>query len=181
MLRRGEPIIARMEQQYPVLRRWREERAKTLEPPNDELDPTAAVRFGQTHLFVNSMYSDDGFKLVLGVPLTVLAVTVELEIMAELRMDLAIVAKQSLGQFGTNQGIRFHAGFGIAYIPQDKNRRAFAGISKARCGEATFSEYHSTLGLLQSLLFLAGLRKSSTFGLWSVFAGDNVINIEVIN
>ena len=83
---------------------------------------------------------------------------------------MAIVQKQMIGQCITNQGLRFHSGLGIAYVPQDKLRRAFDGIQAALAGHLLLREYHSLLGLLQSLLFVVGLRKSATFGLWSPFA-----------
>ena len=174
MMVRSAPIVAAMERRYPLLREWRERRS-VLEPSPDTADPTAAVRYGQSRLYTTSMYSDDGFKLALGVDLAVLSLTIEIEIMGELKLPLAIVSKQSLGQAGTNQGIRFHTGFGIAYIPQDKSRRAHAGIAAAKAHQATPREYHSTLGLLQSLLFVAGMSRSATFGLWSVFAGGEAM------
>jgi hypothetical protein len=49
-----------------------EKRRTLLEPPNDPLDPTARVRFGQAQLFAMSMYTDDAHKKILSVELAVL-------------------------------------------------------------------------------------------------------------
>ena len=121
-----------MVKRYPVLGDWLEQRRQLLEPPHDPRDPTARVRFGQARFFSASMYTDDGQKTILGVDLTILGLQVEIAIYRELNLTMAIVPKQSLGQFGTSQGIRFHTGLGIVYVPQDKARRAFAGTGCVR-------------------------------------------------
>jgi hypothetical protein len=64
-----------------------------------------------------------------------------------------------------------HSGLGIVYVPHDKLRRSFSSISQAEAGTLSLRDYHSLLGLLQSLIFVVGLRRSSTFGLWEPLAG----------
>ena len=171
MFERSVPVVDALCQQYPIIEQWLKDRRAALEPPDNSLDATAAVRYGQARLFSASQYTDDGHKLTLGVDLTVLGLRVELEIKHDLKLDMAIVQKQSLGQYGTNQGIRLHTGLGLSYVPEDKLRRAFSGIDAAEAGSSTPREYQSTVGLLQSLLFVAGMRRSSTYGLWA-FASD---------
>ena len=119
-----------------------------------------------------SMYTDDAHKKILSVELAVLGLRCWLEITSSLNLTMAIVQKQMIGQFVTNQGLRFHSGFGIVYVPQDKLRRSFSSVSDAEAGVLSLRDYHSLLGLLQSLIFVVGLRRSATFGLWEPLAGD---------
>ena len=100
MLHRSTAIVAAMEERHPIIKEWREAR-RALEPPPDGLDPTAQIRYGQARLFANSMYSDDGFKIILGVELTVLALTVEIEIMTEKAVVYVIMMlpRCCLGQY----------------------------------------------------------------------------------
>jgi hypothetical protein len=148
-----------------------EERRKLLEPPENELDPTEKVRLGQSQLFAMSMYTDDAHKKILSVELAVLGLRSWLKVTSSLNLTMAIVQKQMIGQFVTNQGLRFHSGLGIVYVPHDKLRRSFASISAAAAGTLSLRDYHSLLGLLQSLIFVVGLRRSATFGLWEPLAG----------
>ena len=174
MLRECGTVVEALCRRFPVLTRWMEERRKLLEPPAeaDWLDPTARVRLGQAQLFAMSMYTDDAHKKILSVELAVLGLRTWLKITSSLNLTMAIVQKQMIGQFITNQGLRFHSGFGIVYVPHDKLRRSFASISEAAAGTLTLRDYHSLLGLLQSLIFVVGLRRSSTFGLWAPLSGD---------
>jgi hypothetical protein len=172
MLKRCGPIVEGLCKLYPVLVRWMDERRRLLEPPDNPLDPTEKIRLGQAQLFVMSMYTDDAHKKILSVELAVLGLRCWLEITSSLNLTMAIVQKQMIGQFVTNQGLRFHSGFGIVYVPQDKLRRSFSSISDAEAGVLPLRDYHSLLGLLQSLIFVVGLRRSSTFGLWEPLAGD---------
>eukprot|EP00965_Chrysotila_dentata_P109855 3630085-Pleurochrysis_carterae.AAC.1 len=72
------------------------------------------------------MYTDDGTHGVLGVSLAVLALQVWLALTATIKLIMAIVDKQELGTAITCQGVRLHAAFGIAFVPEDKRRRAIA-------------------------------------------------------
>jgi hypothetical protein len=130
-LKRCGPIVESLCKLYPVLTRWMDERRKLLEPPDNPLDPTERVRLGQAQLFVMSMYTDDAHKKILSVELAVLGLRCWLEITSSLNLTMAIVQKQMIGQFVTNQGLRFHSGFGIVYVPQDKLRRSFSSVSDA--------------------------------------------------
>ena len=103
--------------------------------------------------------------------LAVLGLRSWLKVTSSLNLTMAIVQKQMIGQFVTNQGLRFHSGFGIVYVPHDKLRRSFASISPAEAGTLSLRDYHSLLGLLQSLIFVVGLRRSATFGLWEPLTG----------
>ena len=170
MLERSVATVAALCQRYPVLAKWQQRRKKDLEPPTDGGDRTAAIRMGQSCFWCMSMYSDDTHQKILSSELMLLGLRVWIEITTELRLTMAIVQKQMIGQCITNQGLRFHSGLGITYVPQDKLRRAFQGLRDAMAGRSTLREYHSLLGLLQSLLFVVGLRKSATFGLWTPFA-----------
>jgi hypothetical protein len=173
MLKECGPIVDALCSRFPVLLRWIEERRKLLEPPASQLDPTEKVRLGQSQLFAMSMYSDDAHKKILSVELAVLGLRSWLKITSSLNLTMAIVQKQMIGQFITNQGLRFHSGFGIVYVPHDKLRRSFASISEASAGTLSLRDYHSLLGLLQSLIFVVGLRRSATFGLWEpLSSGD---------
>ena len=173
MLKRSKSIVEALCEKYPVLRRWRDERKQRLEPPSDSRDPTEAVRLAQSCFWSMSMYTDDSHQKILGCDLTILGLRVWLEITSELNLTMAIVMKQMIGQCVTNQGLRFHSGLGIVYVPSDKLRRCFEGITRIEKGHATLREYHSILGLLQSLLFVVGMRRSATFGMWAPFAGPS--------
>ena len=176
MLRECGPIVEALCQRFPILTRWMDERRRLLEPPaesSSRLDPTEKVRFGQAQLFAMSMYTDDAHKKILSVELAVLGLRTWLKITSSLNLTMAIVQKQMIGQFVTNQGLRFHSGFGIVYVPHDKLRRSFASISEASAGTLSLRDYHSLLGLLQSLIFVVGLRRSSTFGLWGPLSGGD--------
>lgn len=172
MLKRCGPIVDGLCKLYPVLTRWMDERRRLLEPPENPLDPTEKVRLGQAQLFAMSMYTDDAHKKILSVELAILGLRCWLDITSSLNLTMAIVQKQMIGQFVTNQGLRFHSGFGIVYVPHDKLRRSFSSISDAEAGVLSLRDYHSLLGLLQSLIFVVGLRRSATFGLWEPLAGD---------
>jgi hypothetical protein len=171
MLKVCGPVVDALCERYPVLVDWMERRRTLLEPPDDPLDPTARVRFGQAQLFAMSMYTDDAHKKILSVELAVLGLRSWLKVTSSLNLTMAIVQKQMIGQFVTNQGLRFHSGLGIVYVPHDKLRRTFASISEASAGTLSLRDYHSLLGLLQSLIFVVGLRRSATFGLWEPLAG----------
>ena len=158
MLKECGPIVDALCSRFPVLLGWIEERRKLLEPPASQLDPTERVRLGQSQLFAMSMYSDDAHKKILSIELAVLGLRCWLKITSSLNLTMAIVQKQMIGQFITNQGLRFHSGFGIVYVPHDKLRRSFASISEAAAGTLSLRDYHSLLGLLQSLIFVVGLR-----------------------
>ena len=171
MLKVCGPVVDALCERHPVLIDWMEKRRTLLEPPDDPLDPTARVRFGQAQLFAMSMYTDDAHKKILSVELAVLGLRSWLKVTSSLNLTMAIVQKQMIGQFVTNQGLRFHSGLGIVYVPHDKLRRTFASISEASAGTLSLRDYHSLLGLLQSLIFVVGLRRSATFGLWEPLAG----------
>ena len=171
MLRTCGPVVDALCRRHPILTEWMERRRELLEPPDDALDPTAKIRFGQAQLFSMSMYTDDAHKKILSVELAVLGLRSWLTVTSSLNLTMAIVQKQMIGQFVTNQGLRFHSGLGIVYVPHDKLRRSFASISEAVAGSLSLRDYHSLLGLLQSLIFVVGLRRSATFGLWEPLAG----------
>jgi hypothetical protein len=171
MLKACGPVVEALCKRHPILTEWMERRRELLEPPDDALDPTAKIRFGQAQLFSMSMYTDDAHKKILSVELAVLGLRSWLTVTSSLNLTMAIVQKQMIGQFVTNQGLRFHSGLGIVYVPHDKLRRSFASISEAVAGSLSLRDYHSLLGLLQSLIFVVGLRRSATFGLWEPLAG----------
>ena len=171
MLKACGPIVDALCRRHPILTKWMEQRRALLEPPDDPLDPTARIRFGQAQLFCMSMYTDDAHKKILSVELAVLGLRSWLKVTSSLNLTMAIVQKQMIGQFVTNQGLRFHSGFGIVYVPHDKLRRSFTSISQAEAGTLSLRDYHSLLGLLQSLIFVVGLRRSATFGLWEPLTG----------
>ena len=88
---------------------------------------------------------------------------------ASARLLMAIPAKQQLGTCVKWLGVRIAAGLGIAYVPPDKQQRAVSGIREARSGRATVDGYRQLLGLLVHCLFLAGMRRSALYGLFSPF------------
>ena len=173
MLKESGPIVDALCARYPALTGWMDERRRLLEPPDNPLDPTEKVRFGQAQFFAMSMYTDDAHQKILSTELTVLGLRCWLKVTSTLRLTMAIVQKQSIGQFVTNQGLRFHSGFGITYVPHDKLRRSFSSLAEASAGTLSLRDYHSLLGLLQSLIFVVGLRRSSTFGLWEPLASGD--------
>ena len=116
MLKECGPTVDALCARYPALTSWMNDRRQLLEPPDNPLDPTERVRFGQAQFFAMSMYSDDAHQKILSVELTVLGLRCWLKITSSLQLTMAIVQKQMIGQFITNQGLRFHSGFGIAYV-----------------------------------------------------------------
>eukprot|EP00965_Chrysotila_dentata_P063726 2111716-Pleurochrysis_carterae.AAC.1 len=85
---------------------------------------------------------------------------------------MAIVDKQELGTAITCQGVRLHAALGIAFVPEDKRRRAIAALRDTIHGSISVEGCRSLLGLLESLLFVASMRKADMFGMYTPFRPD---------
>ena len=113
-------------------------------------------------LWTASMYTDDGHFAILSIDLMICGLRVWRRITGELRLTMAIIQKHGLGQLVTHQGFRFNTGLGLVYVPEDKARRALEQLDAALAGTINLSNYASLLGLLQSMLFVMGMRKAST-------------------
>ncbi len=53
-----------------------------------------------------------------------------LKVTSSLNLTMAIVQKQMIGQFVTNQGLRFHSGLGIVYVPGHASKQRSARLSE---------------------------------------------------
>lgn len=71
----------------------------------------------------------------------------------------------------TLQGFGFHSGLGLVFVPEDKAQRALRQLAAAADGRVTLQEYHSLFGLLQSMLFVMGMRRAATYGLYAPLSG----------
>ena len=170
MLIETSSLVHNLVQQYPVIGDWLDKRRKYLEPPDSS--GCARVRFLQSSLFRASCYTDDSHMACLGPDLQLAGVVVWRRITNDLRLTMAIIQKHGLGLQVTTQGYRFNTGLGIVFVPADKARRALQAIQCAITPDSlALVDYHSLLGLLQSLLFVVGLRKSATYGLYTPFMG----------
>ena len=161
MLAASQVIVASLKRRYPVIRRFLTERHRRLEIQENGTE-CARVRFSQARLWTASMYTDDGHFAILSVDLMVCWLRVWRKITGDLRLTMAIIQKHGLGQLVTHQGFRFNTGLGIVYVPEDKARRALANLDAALAGTINLADYASLLGLLQSMLFVMGMRKSKS-------------------
>ena len=177
MLRDSEPIVTALSRRYPFLRRFLEQRREQLESRGPQTE-CRRLRFLQARLWTASMYTDDGHFAILSIDLMICGLRVWRRITGELRLTMAIIQKHGLGQLVTHQGFRFNTGLGLVYVPEDKARRALEQLDAALAGTINLSNYASLLGLLQSMLFVMGMRKASTYGLYAPFAGQLVIDNE---
>ncbi|MGA1354443.1 MAG: hypothetical protein ACO32I_06685, partial [Candidatus Limnocylindrus sp.] len=158
-------IVAALSIQHPFLARWLAERRRYFgRPALNEYDRVSSC---QARLWTMSMYTDDGHQALLGVQLAVCGLRVWREITGSLKLQMAIIQKHGLGQQVTVQGVVVNAGLGIAYVPTDKMRRALTTVQAALDGRISIAEYRSLVGLLQSLLFVAGMDKTSMYGMYA--------------
>lgn len=163
----AKPIVEAMLVQHPFLRRWCADRRAHFGASPAQSRTFESVRFNQVRFWTFSMYTDDGHQAMLGVQLAVLGLRIWRDMTNSLKLQMALVQKHGLGQQVVVQGVAVNAGLGVAFVPPDKLRRALSAIELALKGEITVAEYRSLLGLLQSLLFIAGMSKASTYGLYT--------------
>ena len=179
MEKAAAPIVAALRRRYPPVAAWLDWRAANLEPRKGKhVDPCLRLRFAQARLWTASMFTDDLHEAALGVDLTILALRVWRQVTTGLNLTMAIVLKHEIGQCVKTQGVMLHTGLGIAYVPQDKLRRALSELHKVATGSILLRDYRSLVGLLQSLLFLVAMRRSATYGLYTPFAGALEIDPE---
>ena len=169
MLDESSSIVEALFVAHPRLRDWWRYREGLLEQRGGSR--CELVRFKQARLWTISQYTDDCHQAILSIDLTLLALRVWRRITSELRLTMAIVQKHGLGQLVTVQGFRFHSGLGIVYVPEDKARRTLCDLEAAAADEMLLTDYRSLLGLLQSLMFVVGMRRSSAYGLYTPLAG----------
>jgi hypothetical protein len=177
MLRESEVVVESLKVQYPVINDWLSKRESHLQPAIGR-DSADFYRYQQARLWTMSVYTDDGHQAFLGEDLALLGLVIWRELTAELRLTMAIIQKHGLGLQVTCQGFRFNTGLGIVFVPEDKARRTLEGISTALDSRMTLTDYHSLLGLLQSLMFVVGLRKVHAYGLYSPFVGKLSVDPE---
>ena len=162
-------LVEAMRRQHPAIRHWQDERARSIQPPPGT-SKYLRVRFCQTRLWTASMYTDDGHQALLGPDLTVLGLRVWRKVTGDLKLTMAIVQKHGLGQQVTVQGFRSNSGLGLVFFPEDKLRRALLELQRAIDGLLTLAAYQSLLDFLRSLLFVLGMRRSATYGLYAPLA-----------
>ena len=171
MARAAASTVLALCHRYPAIEHWLARRRQHLEGDDFSKDPTLQYRFAQAKLWVMNGYTDDTEQIILGVDLTIIGLRVWHRITSRLRLEMAIIQKHSIGSTLTYQGIRFNSVLGVAYVPTDKLRRALRTLSEVAAGTVTVADYRSVLGLLQSMLVVVGMRRSSTYGMYTPFAG----------
>ena len=75
---------------------------------------------------------------------------------------MADASKRILGVHDISLGTCFNYSLGIAFVGEDKLKRALAQLLSLARGELAASIYRSLVGLLLHLAFLAGMRPSAT-------------------
>jgi hypothetical protein len=90
------------------------------------------------------------------------------------RLLMAIPAKQQLGTCVKWLGVKLAAGLGVAYVAPDKRLRALNDIQQALAGSLPIDRYRSLCGLLVHLLFLADMRRSALYGLFTPFQAGGI-------
>ena len=90
------------------------------------------------------------------------------------RLLMAIPAKQQLGTCVKWLGVKLAAGVGVAYVSPDKRLRALQDIQQALAGSLPIDRYRSLCGLLVHLLFLADMRRSALYGLFTPFQAGGI-------
>ena len=83
------------------------------------------------------------------------------------RTIMADASKRMLGVHDVSLGTCFNYSLGIAFIGEEKRKRALDQLLCLLLGELAVSIYRSLVGLLLHLSFLAGLRPSATHGLFT--------------
>jgi hypothetical protein len=83
------------------------------------------------------------------------------------RAIMADASKRMLGVHDVSLGTCFNYSLGIAFIGEDKRKRALDQLVSLLLGELAVSIYRSLVGLLLHLSFLAGMRPSATHGLFT--------------
>ncbi|MGA1354324.1 MAG: hypothetical protein ACO32I_06075, partial [Candidatus Limnocylindrus sp.] len=184
MMKEAGPVVEALRRQHPYVGEWIDRRARQLDPPVGTGHRAHRVLMAQSRLWTASMYTDDSHFAIFSPQLTVLAIRVWYRIHSSLNLTMAIVLKHGVGQQVTALGFVLHCGLGLAYIPQDKSRRAIAQIQQAEEGTVTLLQYQALLGLLQSMLFVMGMRRAATYGLYAPLAGclyihpDDVLELD---
>ena len=80
---------------------------------------------------------------------------------------MADASKRMLGVHDISLGTCFNYSLGIAFIGEEKRKRALDQLLCLLLGELAVSVYRSLVGLLLHLSFLAGMRPSATHGLFT--------------
>ena len=83
------------------------------------------------------------------------------------RTIMADASKRMLGVHDISLGTCFNYSLGIAFVGEDKLKRALAQLLSLARGELAASIYRSLVGLLLHLAFLAGMRPSATHGMFT--------------
>jgi len=83
------------------------------------------------------------------------------------RTIMADASKRMLGVHDISLGTCFNYSLGIAFIGEEKRKRALDQLLSLLSGELAVSIYRSLVGLLLHLSFLAGMRPSATHGLFT--------------
>ena len=83
------------------------------------------------------------------------------------RTIMADASKRMLGVHDVSLGTCFNYSLGIAFIGEEKRKRALDQLLSLLSGELAVSIYRSLVGLLLHLSFLAGMRPSATHGLFT--------------
>ena len=172
------PIVAALRRRQPFIAGWLDDRARQLDGLHDFAASGRPLALRHARLWSFNMYTDDGWQVLLGAELFLCGLRVWLNLTKRVRLIMAIVEKFELGACVTTQGTRLHAGLGVAYWTADKLRRALAGVRQALRRDITVEDYGSLVGLLQSGLFLAGMRRSATFGMYTHAARGGQLEVD---
>ena len=80
---------------------------------------------------------------------------------------MADAEKRQVGSHIVSLGICLVSSLGVAYVPEDKAVRALTDLQLLCVGQLAVDLYRSLLGLLQHVLFLADMRRSAMYGMYT--------------
>lgn len=172
MQRAARSIVAALRLAYPAIDTWLKQREQ-LNPPTLPVGLKAKVWrrwYEQSKLWTMSMYTDDSHQGFVGRELTICGARVWWSVTHKLRLTMAIVLKFGIGSSVLTQGIILNSSLGLGIVPSDKRRRAEVDLRRTDEGAIKNSEFVSVRGLLQSILFIAGMRRSAMYGLYECTA-----------
>ena len=112
-------------------------------------------------------YTDDTHATALGAPLFKLVCRAWDTTTSRIGLLMADAEKRQVGSHIVSLGICLVSSLGVAYVPEDKAVRALTDLQLLCVGQLAVDLYRSLLGLLQHVLFLADMRRSAMYGMYT--------------
>ena len=120
----------------------------------------------QHRLYAAHTYCDDNIVIVVGLDLSIKALSIRGDIEREAGLIMAIPEKRMLGTWGMWLGIYIFVGLGIVVVPRHKLLRAATAVRQALDKQLPFDEYQSLMGLLEHIRHAVCWPRSVMHGLY---------------